>query len=77
MPSHRRRARSRACPMPRVLNGPLPVDRYLAISRECVACDCGAGEPPDDDEIDAPVLGLCSAMRTKTPPACATAPRNR
>jgi hypothetical protein len=43
--------------MPRVLNDALPVDRYLAISAECVACDCGAGETIDDDEIDAPVPG--------------------
>jgi hypothetical protein len=43
--------------MPRVLNGTLPVDRYLAISAQCVACDCGAGEAMDDDEIDPPVPG--------------------
>ena len=54
MPSHRRRT----CPICRVLDDALPVDRYLALSAESFGCGCGADENLDEDEGDAPPPGF-------------------
>jgi hypothetical protein len=60
MPPHRRRA----CPICRVLDDTLPVDRYLALSAESFGCGCAGEEELDEDESDASPPDRIGVMRT-------------